>query len=250
MPGIIVIIAIILLSSIRQVNEYQRGVYFVLGKFASVKQPGWRLIIPIFTAMTKVDTRTKAIDIPSQEAITKDNITLSINAVLYYKVSNSEKAILEVEDYYYAVSQLAQTTMRNIVGESTLDELLQNREAISKKIKEIVDVSSDEWGLDVESVDLKDVVLPESMKRTMAKEAEAEREKRAVIIKALGDKEAATNLAAAAEMLSKQPGALHLRTLQSINDLSSDQSNTTVWMLPTEVLKGMEGFGKTGVPKK
>ncbi len=237
----LIILAIILL---RQVNQYQRGVMFTLGKFTGIKNPGWRLVVPIFQSMQKIDIRTKAVDVPDQEVITKDNIPVKINAVVYYRIVDAAKAFLEVEDYYYATSQVAQTTMRNAVGERTLDELLQKRAQVAEQIKLRVDSLTDPWGIDVESVELKDVIIPEDLKRTISKEAEAEREKRAVIINAEGDMIAADNLAAAAKKLNEVPGALHLRTLQTINDLSSDQSNTTVWMLPMEVLKALEGFEK------
>lgn len=241
---IIVAIIVILLISIRQVNEYERGVMFTIGKFTGLKKPGWRIVLPIIQKMVKVDLRTKVVDVPDQEAITKDNISVRINAVIYYKINNAGKAILEVENFYFAVSQLAQTTMRNAVGEVTLDELLKNRDEIATKIKGIVDKASDPWGVLVETVELKDIQMPENMKRTMAKEAEAEREKRAVIIKAEGEVAAAENMTKAAKMLASAPGALHLRTLQSVNDLSSDQSNTTIWMLPIEALHALEGMGK------
>lgn len=237
----LIIIAIIFL---RQVNQYQRGVMFTLGKFTGIKDPGWRLVVPIFQSMKKIDIRTKAVDVPDQEVITRDNIPVKINAVVYYRIVDSAKAFLEVEDYYYATSQVAQTTMRNAVGEKTLDELLQKRAEIAEQIKLRVDTLTDPWGIDVESVELKDVIIPENLKRTISKEAEAEREKRAVIINSEGDRIAADNLAAAAKKLNEVPGALHLRTLQTINDLSSDQSNTTVWMIPIEVLKALEGFKK------
>lgn len=237
------IILVILIFSIRQVNEYQRGVMFTIGKYTGMKNPGWRIVVPVFQKMTKVDLRTKVSDVPNQEAITKDNVSIHINAVLYYKVVDASKAILEVERFAYAVSQLAQTTMRNAAGEVTLDELLKNREEVAQHIQEIVDKASDPWGIKVEAVELKDIGLPENMKRTMAKEAEAEREKRAVIIKAQGEVEAANNMAKAATTLNSAPGALHLRTLQSVNDLSSDQSNTTIWMLPIEALRAIENIG-------
>jgi len=234
------LILVILLISIRQVNEYQRGVKFQFGKFVRVVAPGWRLIVPVFQSMTKVDMRVKAVDVPFQEAITKDNIPAKINAVIYYKVSDAGKAILEVENFWFAVSQLAQTTMRNVVGEMELDELLANRESAAEKIKQIVDAASDPWGIVVESVELKDVILPEDMQRTIAKQAEAERERRAVIIKSEGEKSAAQNLADAAQTLGQQPGALHLRTLNSLNDLSSDQSNTVIFAVPLEILRAFE----------
>ena len=221
---------------------------FTLGKFTWLKQPWWRIVIPIFQSMKKVDIRVKAVDVPDQEAITKDNIPVRINAVVYYKVQDAWKAVLEVEDFYWAVSQMAQTTMRNAVWEVTLDELLQKRAAIATKIKTQVDDKTDPWGIDVESVELKDVIIPENLKRTISKEAEAEREKRAVIIKSEWDKAAAQNLQDAAGTLWKTPWALHLRTLQAINDLSSDQSNTTIWMVPINVMEAMEGFSKNWMP--
>lgn len=234
-----------LLIFIRQIKQYERGVVFLMGRFHKVKEPGWRIIIPIFQSMTKVDMRTKAVDVPSQDAITRDNVSAQVNAVIYYRVRDASKAIIEVENFYYAVSQLAQTTMRNVVGQTTLDELLSQRDAVSKKIESIVDMATDPWGIEVISVELKDVLLPEDMKRTMAKEAEAERERRAVIIKAEGEVISAKNLATAAGILSGQEGALHLRTLHSINDISSDESNTTVWMVPIEVLRAVEALKET-----
>jgi len=227
---------------IRQVNQYERGVMLTLGKFSGIKEPGWRLVVPIFQQIHKIDIRVKTVDVPDQEVITRDNISCGINAVIYYKVEDAGKAFLEVENFYYAISQLAQTTMRNIVGEKELDEILANREEISKMIKESVDAATDPWGIDVVSVELKDIVLNDEMKRVMGKQAEAEREKRAVIIKAEGEMIAADNMSKAAKTLATAPGALHLRTLQSINDLSSDQSNTTIWMVPTEGLRALEGL--------
>ncbi len=240
----LIFVVFVILISIREVKQYQRGVKFTLGKFTKLVDPGWRLIIPIFQKLTKVDIRVKAVDVPDQEAITQDNISVSVNAVVYYQVSDSAKAILEVENFYYAVSQLAQTTMRNAVGEVSLDQLLRDRDEIALKIKEIVDKKTDPWGIKIESVELKDVVLPQDLKRTMAKEAEAERERRAVVIKAKGEVTASDNLAKAAKTLAESPGALHLRTLQAINDLSSDQSNTTIWMVPIESIKAMESISK------
>ena len=188
--------------------------------------------------------RVKAVDVPDQNAITRDNVSVAVNAVIYYKVASAEKAVIEVEDFYYAISQYAQTTMRNIVGEVTLDELLAGRETIANRIKEIVDKETDEWGLKVNNVELKDIRLPENMERTIAKQAEAEREKRAVIITSEGELAAAENMAQAAKILSSADGALHLRTLQSINDLSSDQSNTVVFTIPLDILKAISGFKK------
>lgn len=239
-----VVIVAILLASIKQINQYERGVRFTIGKFSGIMEPGWRMVIPVFQGYQKIDMRIKAVDVPNQEAITKDNISVSVNAVIYYKVKNAEKAIIEVENYFFAVSQLAQTTMRNIVGEVNLDELLSNRDAIAEKIRSSVDKATDVWGIEVHSVELKDVTLPEEMKRVIGKQAEAEREKRAVIIKAEGEVIAAENLAKAATVLSGADGALHLRTLSTLNDLSSDQSNTVIFAIPLEILKALEGFGR------
>lgn len=241
----IVIVLFVLLISLRQINEYQRGVMFTMGKYSGTKGPGWRIVLPIFQQMRKVDMRVKAVDVPDQRAITKDNISVTVNAVIYYKVSSAEKAILEVENFFFAVSQLAQTTMRNIVGEVELDELLSNRDKVSDRIRQIVDEATDVWGIRVNNVELKDVSLPPEMERTIAKQAEAEREKRAVIIKAEGEVISAENMAKAANILSSSHGALHLRTLQSLNDLSSDQSNTVIFALPIEVLHAIEGMGGT-----
>ena len=236
------IVLAIAVGILRQVNQYERGVMFTLGKFTGIKQPGWRIVIPVFQMMQKIDMRMKAVDVPDQRAITKDNVAVGVNAVIYYKVVDAAKAILEVEDFFHAMTQLAQTTMRNAVGEVELDDLLSKREKISERIREIVDKASDDWGISVDNVALKDVVLPSTMERTIAKQAEAEREKRAVIIKAQGEAIAADNMAKAAHILSREPGALHLRTLQSINDISSDQSNTVIVALPLEVLRAFEKY--------
>lgn len=238
------ILLLIIIASIRQINQYERGVRFTLGKFTGMMEPGWRLVFPIVQTHQKVDVRTKAVDVPDQNAITRDNVSVRVNAVIYYRVSDASKAVLEVEDFKYAISQYAQTTMRNIVGEVTLDELLTSRDKIADRIREIVDKETDAWGLKVQNVELKDVSLPPELERTIGKQAEAEREKRAVIITSEGELAASQNMAKAAEILASSPGALHLRTLQSINDMSSDQSNTVVYMVPMEILKALEGFKK------
>lgn len=237
---ILVIIAVILLSSVKQINQYERGVLFTIGKYTKILNPGWRIVLPIIHSYKKVDIRTKAVDVPEQDAITKDNVSVRINAVIYYKIFDASKAILEVENFYYAVSQLAQTTMRNLVGSVSLDELLSEREKISTEICKIIDEATDPWGIKVENVELKDISLPEEMKRVIAKIAEAQREREAVITKSTGEVEASKNLAEAAEIMSKTPGALHLRTLATINDVSSDQSNTIIFALPVEILRAME----------
>jgi regulator of protease activity HflC (stomatin/prohibitin superfamily) len=242
---VLIIVLAVVLVSLRQINQYQRGVMFTMGRFSGIKDPGWRIVLPVFQSMTKVDIRVKAVDVPNQKAITKDNISVEVNAVIYYKVSDVSKAVLEVENFFYAVSQLAQTTMRNVVGEVELDELLAERNKISDRIRGIIDSATDPWGIKVDNVELKDVSLPQDMERTIAKQAEAERERRAVIIRAEGEVIAADNMAKAANVLSAAPGALHLRTLQSINDISSDQSNTIIFAMPIEVLKAFDKMGKT-----
>jgi len=244
MQFFIPVIIFLILISLKQVNEYERGVVYTMGRFSYILGPGWRLIIPIFQSFAKVDIRIKAADVPKQDTITKDNVTCKMNAVIYYKVSDPAKTLNEVEDVTYAVSQLAQTTMRRVASEATLDELLSNREKIAAEILGLVEKHATTWGIDIQSVELKDIELPESMVRTMAKQAEAEREKRATIINSEGELMASNNLAKAAKMLATSPGALHLRTLNSINDISSDASNTVVFAVPVEVLRAIDGFGK------
>jgi len=241
---ILIFMLVVILVSIKQVNQYEKGVKFMLGKYVGLMDPGWRLIFPIFQSFKKVDLRIKAVDVPNQEAITKDNISVSVNAVIYYKIDAADKAVLEVENFYYAISQLAQTTMRNAVGQVDLDGLLSQRDRVSENIRAIIDKDTDPWGIKVLNVELKDITLPEEMKRVIGKQAEAEREKRAIIIKAEGEVIAADNMAKAAAILAGSTGALHLRTLQSINDISSDQSNTIVFAVPLEILRAFESFGK------
>lgn len=230
--------------SIRQVNQYERGVRFTLGRFSGLVEPGWRLVFPVIQSMRKVDVRIKATDVPDQEAITRDNVSCRINAVIYYRIIDAGKAVLEVENVWYAVNQLAQTTMRNVVGQLALDELLSQRDQASTRIREIIERDASAWGLDVSNVELKDITLPEDMKRTIAKQAEAERERRAVIINSEGEVVAAENLKKAADILASSSGALHLRTLNSINDISSDQSNTVVFAVPLEILRAFENWSK------
>jgi regulator of protease activity HflC (stomatin/prohibitin superfamily) len=244
---ILIIFVFILLVSIKQINQYERGIKFTFGKFTHIMQPGWRIVLPIFQSYSKIDIRTKAVDVPSQDAITKDNVSLKINAVIFYKIFDATKAMLEVDNYYYAVSQLALTTMRNAVGAVTLDELLLDRDKIATEICSIIDEATDPWGVKVENVELKDIALPEEMKRVIAKVAEAEREKNAVIVASTGELAASENLAKAAAMMSSSPGALHLRTLSTINDLSSDQSNTIIFAVPIEVLRAVEGMTQKGI---
>lgn len=242
MIWLVVLILGVIISSIKVVNQYEHGVKFTLGKYSGIMRPGLRLVIPVIQTWEKIDLRTNVVDVPDQDCITKDNVSVRVNAVLYFKVRNAEKAVIQVEDYIYAVSLFSQTTMRNIVGEVTLDELLSNRDEISTKIESIVDKATDPWGIKVDSVDLKDVVLPTDMKRMMAKEAESERERRALIITSDGEKNASKNLMAAAKILSTSKGAIHLRTLQNFNDISSDDTNTIVFAVPVETMGALEGL--------
>jgi len=241
---LLIIVAVGLLACLRQVNQYERGIKFTMGRYTGMVNPGWRLVIPVFQFMKKVDLRTKAVEVPAQDAITKDNVSAKITAVIYYKISDASKSILEVENVSYAVLQLAQTTMRNVVGEVTLDELLTMRQTLSEKIEKIVEENTQSWGVEVSTVELKDINLPPDMIRTIAKQAEAERERRAVIINSEGEVSAAENLSKAARMLAETPGALHLRTLNSINDISSDQSNTVIFTVPLEILNAIAGYKK------
>ena len=245
-----IIIFIFLVVSVKQIGEYERGLKFTYGKFSKILEPGWHIVLPVFQSFRKIDIRTKVVDVPEQDTITKDNVSIRINAVIYFSIFDAKKAILAVENYGYAVSQLAQTTMRNIVGSVTLDELLVEREKISTEICSIVDKATDDWGIKVINVELKDVALPEEMKRVIAKVAEAEREKAAVITKAQGELEASKNLSEAATTLSQSPGALHLRTLSTLNDLASDQSNTIIFAVPIEVLRAFESVTATEVVSK
>ncbi len=238
------ILIITFFACLKQVNEYERGLVYSQGKFTTILGPGWHFIMPIFQSMRKVDIRTKAVEVPKQEAITHDNVQAKITAVIYYKIIDPAKAVNEVENYYYAVSQLAQTSMRNVIGGVTLNQLLSEQANVAERIQQEIDRITTGWGVDVQAVELKDIELPESMIRTMAKKAEAEREKEATIIASQGEVVAAENLSKAAKMMASTPGALHLRTLNSINDISSDQSNTVVFVTPIEILRAIDGFGK------
>lgn len=244
MGYLIVVVIILFFCTLRQVNQYQRGVKFTMGRYSSLVNPGWRVVIPVFQSMRKIDMRLKAVEVPAQDAITKDNVTVKVTAVIYYKVVDAAKSVMEVENIFWAVSQLAQTTMRNVVGEVSLNDLLSQRAQLSDRIEQLVEEQTSGWGVEVTSTELKDINLPPDMIRTIAKTAEAERERQAVIINSEGEVVAAQNLAKAAELLAGHPGALHLRTLNSINDISSDQSNTVVFAVPLEILKAFEGFKK------
>lgn len=226
---VIFIVVIFILSGIKQLMEYERGIKFSLGRYSTDMTPGINIVIPFIQSYQKVDIRIKTVDVPDQDCITKDNVSVRIDAVAYYSVYDVKKAILDIEDFYYAVTQLGQTTMRNVIGEVTLDELLAGRDKVSDKIRKILDEATDKWGIDVQRVELKKIDLPESMKRMMAREAEAEREKRGIIIKAQGEVIAAENLAKAATLLAKSPGAMQLRNLQTINDIAADPSQKFIF---------------------
>jgi regulator of protease activity HflC (stomatin/prohibitin superfamily) len=240
---IILGVGIYFLAGIKVVNEYERGIKFTLGKYSGTMNPGLRIVLPIIESWERVDIRTKVIDVPNQEAITKDNVSVKINAVLYYRITDASLAIIKVRNFMEATSQFAQTTMRNVVGEIELDELLQNRNTISQKISKIVDKETDPWGIKIESVELKHIEVPFELQRVMARQAEAERQKKAVIIKSQGEVSAAKNISEAAKNLSKYPGGLHLRTLGTINHLSADKSKTTIYAIPKELLELVKRFG-------
>lgn len=246
--GFFVLIGI--LSSLKVIFEYQRGILFTLGKYKRVMNPGLRIVIPVIQSMQKVDLRIATIDIPKQEVMTKDNVPVGVNAVVYYKVTKPEDAVLRIQDYNYALSQYAQTALRDVAGGIELDQLLTAREKIAETIKRIVDKETDQWGIDVTAIKIQDIELPANMKRAMARQAEAEREKRATVIKAEGEKIASKNLSEAAKVLAKAPGSLHLRTLQTINDVSPDQSNTIIFAVPMEILRAFEAFGRATSKKK
>lgn len=237
---IVFLVLVFILAGIKQIMEYERAVKFTLGRFSSLIGPGITIVVPFIQSYQRVDIRVKTVDVPKQDCITKDNVSVNVDAVTYYFISDVKKAILDVEDYFYAISQLSQTTMRDVIGEVTLDELLANRDAISNKIKTIIDKASDAWGLKVERVELKHIELPQNMQRVMAREAEAEREKRGVIIKSEGEVIAAQNLAKAAKTIATAPGAMQLRQLQTINDISTDPAQKFIFF-PIELLDVVNG---------
>ena len=238
---IVIVVGIFILSGLKVVNQYQRGIVLTLGRFTGVRQPGLRVIIPIFQQMSRVDVRSTPIDIPKQEIITKDNVTAGIDAIVYFRVVDPAKAVLETTNYTYATSQFAQAALRDVTGNFELDELLQKREEISDRIKEIVDAETSKWGIDIENVKMQNIELPQDMKRAMAKQAEAERERRANIIGADGEKLAAQNLADAAAIFAKVPGALNLRTLGTLERISTEPSQKTMMLFPVELIDALRG---------
>ncbi|MHC1565063.1 MAG: slipin family protein [Candidatus Syntropharchaeales archaeon] len=238
--GIVVILLIILSSAIRVVKEYERGVIFRLGRLVGARGPGLFFIIPIFEMMVKIDLRTVTFDVPPQEVITKDNVTTKVNAVVYYRVMDPEKAVTQVEHFALATSQMAVTTLRGVIGQSELDELLSEREKINKKIQHIVDEATDPWGIKVSAIEIKDVELPKEMQRAMASQAEAERNRRARVINAEGEFQAAQKLSEAAEVLNKTKGGMFIRTLEMIRDATEEKATTVVIPIP---VNWMEAFG-------
>ena len=241
--GIIVATIVFMLSGIRVVNQYQRGVVLTLGRFSGQRAPGLRVVVPIFQTIMMVDVRSTPIDVPKQEVSTKDNVTVGVDAVVYFRVINAPKAVLETTNYIYATSQFAQAALRDVTGNIDMDDLLAKREELSQQIKEIVDAETDKWGIDVENVKIQNIELPGDMKRAMAKQAEAERERRANIINADGEKAAAETLAEAAQILANTPGAINLRTLTTLERISAEPSQKTMILFPaelTEVLRGIK----------
>lgn len=239
---IIIVIVVFILSGIKVVDQFERGVVLTLGKFSGMKDPGLRIIIPVFQRMIKVDIRTNTIDIPKQEVITQDNVTVNVDAVVYFRVKDSEKAILEVANYVYASSQYAQAALRDVTGNVELDSLLSKRDDVSSQIKEIVDAQTEKWGIDIESVKIQNIELPQDMKRAMAKQAEAERERRAVIITAEGEKAAAKAVSEAAAILTKIPGGINIRTLQTLEKISVEPSQKTLFVLPADLVDSVKNL--------
>ncbi len=239
---------VILIPMIKIIKEWEIGLLFTLGKYRKMLKPGLNLIVPYIDSVRIVDTRIQTVDIPKQEVITKDNISIMVNGVVYFRVEDPEKAIIKIQEYRYAVAQYSQTALKDIVGEAELDYLLMNREAVAEKIKELVDKETSEWGIDITSIKIQDIELPQNMKRVMARQAEAEREKRATIIKSEGEVVAAKNLANAANILATKPASIHLRTLQTISDISSDPSTKFIFTVPVEILEAFKSFSEGNRP--
>ena len=240
---IIFAVIVFVLSGIKVVNQYERGVILTLGKFSGVRQPGLRIVVPIFQQLIRVDVRSTPIDVPKQEIITKDNVTAGVDAIVYFRVIDAPRAVLETTNYVYATSQFAQAALRDVTGNFELDDLLSKREEISQQIKEIVDKQTDQWGIDVEAVKIQNIELPSDMKRAMAKQAEAERERRSNIINAEGERAAAETLAEAARIISATPGAINLRTLNTVERISTEPSQKTTILFPVELLEAVKTIG-------
>jgi len=235
--AIIIIVVFFLSTSIRVLNEYERGVIFRLGRVINAKGPGLIILIPVIDKMVKVSLRLIVVDVDPQDVITRDNVSVKVNAVIYFRVVDTVKAVVEVENYQYAMTQLAQTTLRSICGQAELDELLSAREKINSQLQEILDAHTDQWGIKVATVELKHIDLPQEMQRAMAKQAEAERERRAKIINAEGEQQAAAKLAEAAQIIESHPMALQLRYLQTMREMSAEQNTTTIFPVPLDMFK-------------
>ena len=241
---LVLVFLLVVIPGVRVINQYERGVVQRLGRFRKILDPGLHVIIPYIDIMRNVDVRTTPMDVPKQEVITKDNVTVNDDAVVYFRVIDAKKAVFETTNYAYATSTFAQTALRDVTGNFDLDELLSKRNEISKQIKEIVDAQTDKWGIDIESVKLRNIELPSDMKRAMAKQAEAERERRAAIISAEGEKASATAVAEAAELLAKTPGGLNIRTLQTLEKISTDPSQKTVILLSSDLTGSIKNIIK------
>lgn len=246
--GIVVVIIFLVQTAVFILKEYERGVIFRLGRLAATRGPGLQVIIPFVDKLIKVDQRTIAMDIPSQDVITRDNVSIKVNAVLYFRVMDPAKAITQVENYLYATSQLAQTTLRSLCGEVELDDILSKREEINVRIQDILDQHTTAWGIKVSMVEVKHIDLPQEMQRAMAKQAEAEREKRAKIIKAEGEFQAAEKITAAAQIMAKEPSSLQLRYLETLRDIATEHNSTIVFPVPIDVLEAIKK-GMGALPK-
>ncbi|MCE7764356.1 slipin family protein [Pseudomonas sp. WOUb67] len=237
--AVLIVLAMLLLSAFRILREYERGVVFQLGRFWQVKGPGLILLIPVIQQMVRVDLRTVVLDVPPQDVITRDNVSVKVNAVLYFRVLDPQKAIIQVEDFLVATSQLAQTTLRAVLGKHELDELLAEREQLNADIRQVLDAQTDAWGIKVANVEIKHVDLNESMVRAIARQAEAERERRAKVIHAEGELQASEKLMQAAQMLGKEPGAMQLRYMQTLGAIAGDRTSTIVFPMPVDLLTGL-----------
>ena len=240
--GVVFLLFFLVLRSVKVIPEYERGVVFTLGKFAGIRSPGLNLLIPIFQKMQRVDMRLATAEVPRQEVMTKDNIPMLVNAVVYFKVVDPEAVIIKIEDYIFAIRQYTQAALRDVIGNNEMDSVLMERLEIAEAIREIVDAETSDWGVDIESIKIQELELPAEMKRAMARQAEAERERRATIIAAQGELEASKNLRMAADELASSPGALHLRTLQTIKDISSDPSEKIVLFVPSNMANLVDVF--------
>ncbi len=244
LPIIVLVFAVLIIATgLRVVNQYERGVVLSLGRYTGIREPGLRFIVPVFQQMTRVDMRVRTLDIEKQQVMTKDNVPVHANGVVFFKVHKPEDAIIKVQQYEYAVSQYAQTALRDVIGGMSLDTVLTERQKIGDEIRLIVDKETDQWGVDIQVIKLQDIEVPDDLKRIMSRQAAAEREKRANIIKSEGDRDAAKNLAAAAKIMSEIPGSMQLRTLQTLDGLGPTASNTVVLALPIEVMEAFKAFG-------